>query len=103
MIDHSGSLTDSAVQRRHAARRKMFEPVTLGFGGGEARAHLLDLSCSGALAHCEMPPLAGHYILVKAPGLEASGRVMWVKDKRFGIQFSRPLTQAAMDALIAGA
>ncbi|HKT75158.1 MAG TPA: PilZ domain-containing protein [Sphingobium sp.] len=102
MTDQCGSMTASVTQRRHAARRKMFEPVTLGFGGSELRAHFLDLSCSGALAHCETPPPSGSYVSVGALGLETSGRVMWAKGKRFGIQFSQPLSQAETDALIAG-
>lgn len=100
MIDPNVSLADSAEQRRHAARRKTFEPVALSFGGIEARAHLLDLSCSGALAHCEKPPAAGSYVSVRAPGFLSSGRVMWAKGKRFGIQFSQPLDQLDVDALI---
>lgn len=103
MTDQSGSMAANMMQRRHAARRKMFEPVTLSFRGTEVRAHFLDLSCSGALVHCETPPAPGHYVNVGAPGLATSGRVMWAKGKRFGIQFSQPLTQAQTDALIAGA
>lgn len=103
MTERHGSMAAHGTQRRHATRRKMFEPVTLGFGGAEVRAHFLDLSCSGALAHCETPPAPGNYVNVGAPGFEMSGRVMWARGKRFGIQFSQPLTQAQTDALIAGA
>ena len=103
MIDHGGSLTDGAGQRRHAVRRKMFEPVALHYGGITARAHFLDLSCSGALAHSETPPLAGSYVAVEATGLERTGRVMWARGKRFGIQFSQPLSDADVEALVGGA
>lgn len=100
MIDHSGSSSTSVTQRRHAIRRKMFEPVALTWGDVEVRAHFLDLSISGALAHSETPPVVGRYISIEALGLRASGRVMWVKAKRFGIQFSEPLAQEDMDLLI---
>jgi PilZ domain len=103
MTHHSGIPTDSAEQRRHTPRHKMFEPVTMCVRGMETRAHFLDLSLSGALAHCEAPPAANSYVSVKALGLGTSGRVIWVKGKRFGIQFSQPLTQAELDALILGA
>lgn len=102
MPEQRGSMAANVTQRRHAARRKMFEPVTLCFGGTQLRAHFLDLSCSGALAHCETPPATGYYVNVGARGLETSGRVMWVKGKRFGIQFSQPLTQRDTDTLILG-
>ncbi|KKW92353.1 MULTISPECIES: PilZ domain-containing protein [Sphingobium] len=94
--------TAAAGQRRHDPRHKMFEPVALHFGGMAARAHFLDLSCSGALAHCETPPAAGTFLTVEGQGQEASGRVIWANGKRFGIQFSQPLTQSAMTAWIEG-
>ena len=103
MIDQSRTPAANAEQRRHTARHKMFGPVTLRFGRDEARGHFLDLSSSGALAHCETPPAVGAYISVSALGMEASGRVMWVRDKRFGIQFSQPLTDEAIERLIRGA
>lgn len=96
-------LTDGMGQRRHDPRHKMFGPVALRFGGTAMRAHFLDLSCSGALAHSEAPPAAGTLLTVEALGQEAAGRVMWRKGKRFGIQFNRPLTQAMMTVWIEGA
>ncbi|AJR22682.1 MULTISPECIES: PilZ domain-containing protein [Sphingobium] len=95
-------LTGAAGQRRLDPRHKMFGPVALRFGGTAARAHFLDLSSSGALAHCETPPTTGTYLMVEALGVQASGRVMWAEGKRFGIRFSEPLTRHAMDVLIEG-
>ncbi|ANI78299.1 PilZ domain-containing protein [Sphingobium sp. EP60837] len=103
MIDQSRSPAANAEQRRHTARHKMFGPVTLRVGSAEMRGHFLDLSSSGALAHCETPPVAGAYIFVSALGMEASGRVMWARGKRFGIQFSQPLSEEAVEKLISGA
>ena len=100
MSDHSGSMTDSATQRRHAARHKMFEPVALRTNGLEMRAHFLDLSFSGARAHADAPPRIGSLVTIEALGLTMTGRVMWVKGKRFGVQFSRSLNQSDIDALI---
>ena len=102
MIDQGGFLRGSAEQRRHTTRHKMFEPVTLRIGKAKMRGHFLDLSCSGALAHCETPPMTGAYVAVEALGLQTSGRVMWVRGKRFGIQFSQPLDNEAMTVLIRG-
>ena len=102
MIDHSRTPASSVEQRRHTARHKMFGPVTLRVGSAEMRGHFLDLSSSGALAHCETPPAAGAYITVAASGTESSGRVMWAQGKRFGIQFSQPLSDEEMERLIRG-
>lgn len=90
------------TQRRHDPRHKMFGPVMLRFGGEVARAHFLDLSCSGALAHSETPPAAGIFLIVEASGQAASGRVMWARGKRFGIHFSQPISQATMTVWIEG-
>lgn len=94
------SQISGATQRRHAPRHKMFEPIALNQSGVEKRAHVLDLSTSGALVHCEAPPIEGSYVIIHALGLEASARVRWAKGKRFGIEFSQPLTPAVMETLI---
>ncbi len=95
-------LTSNAEQRRHGVRHKMFGPVNLRVANVQMRGHFLDLSTSGALAHCETPQTAGSYIEVKAFGIETSGRVVWARGKRFGIQFSQPMTDEAIDIVIRG-
>lgn len=97
-----GDLTGGASQRRHDLRHKMFGPVALRTSDTAFRAHFLDLSCSGALAHSETPPAYGSFLAIEALGLEASGRVIWTNGKRFGIQFSTPLTPAMMQKWIEG-
>ena len=102
MTNQSPFPAGNAEQRRHSARHKMFGPVTLCVGDAEMRGHFLDLSTSGALAHCETPPTDGSYVEVKAFGVETSGRVVWARGKRFGIQFSQPMTDEAVDIVIRG-
>lgn len=102
MTDRSISLADRSAQRRRITRYKMFGPVSLNYRGDTLRAHFLDLSTGGALAHSETPPIQGSYVSVEASGLKSSGRVMWVSGKRFGIQFSEPMSDVAMQALIQG-
>lgn len=101
MTDHGDLPCKSAGQRRHAVRHKMFEPVAVTCGGGlPVRAHFLDLSCSGALVHSETPPVANRYVSIEVMGLRMSGKVMWVRGKRFGIQFSEALPPSEVDALV---
>ena len=100
MTEGCSSQFTGAVQRRHAQRHKMFEPIALNQSGVETRAHVLDLSSSGALVHCEAPPIEGSYVVIHALGLEASAKVRWARGKRFGIEFSQPLTPAIMEMLI---
>lgn len=100
MADHSISLSSGPGQRRRITRYKMFGPVSLHVQGNTIRAHFLDLSTGGALAHSETPPSLGTYLEIQASGLAASGRVMWANGKRFGIRFNEPLSEAVMQMVI---
>lgn len=102
MTDHSVSQSDGAAQRRRTARHKLFEPIALSVRGQAIRAHLLDLSSTGALAHSETPPPLNAFVTINASGVTAMGRVMWISSKRFGVQFSEPLSETMMNALIEG-
>ena len=87
---------------RRATRLKLFEPVLLRVQGEEVRAHLLDLSMTGALAHCDSPPRIGERVLIEANALGVAGRVMWVRAKRFGVHFDLPLPQITVDRVVRG-
>lgn len=87
---------------RRATRLKLFEPVLLRTHGESARAHLLDLSATGALAHCDSPPRVGDHVLIEASILGVSGRVMWVQSKRFGVHFDLPLPPFTVDRVVRG-
>jgi hypothetical protein len=100
LTGQSGASDDRVEQRRSAARHKLFEPVTMEVHGMPFRAHLLDLSCSGALAHAEMPPLPGGRLVTMLSGFAMRGRVIWVRGKRFGLRFDHCLSGAMVDRLI---
>lgn len=87
---------------RRATRLKLFEPVLLRIQGHAVRAHLLDLSATGALAHCDSPPCVGDHVLIEASTLGVAARVMWVRAKRFGIHFDLPLPQLTVDRVVRG-
>tara|TARA_R110000868_G_scaffold256565_2_gene513354 strand:- start:144 stop:440 length:297 start_codon:yes stop_codon:yes gene_type:complete len=85
-----------------ATRLKLFEPVLLRVQGLPVRAHLLDLSMTGALAHSDNPPQVGDHVVIEASALSVAGRVMWVRAKRFGIHFDFPLPQPTIDRVVRG-
>ena len=87
---------------RRATRLKLFEPVLLRVQGLPVRAHLLDLSMTGALAHSDNPPQVGDHVVIEASALSVAGRVMWVRAKRFGIHFDFPLPQPTIDRVVRG-
>jgi hypothetical protein len=97
MIDN-----ESLVAARRAVRLKLFEPVVLRVRGVAERAHLLDLSMTGALAHCEHPPFTGDAVRIEGETLAVGGRVMWVLGKRFGVHFDRALTEVTVLRVVEG-
>lgn len=102
MRDHNDFL--ASQQARAAVRHKLFEPVCLRSKSGPVRAHILDLSISGALVHADRPPTVGAQVTVECDTFVALARVMWVRAKRFGIQFDTALSGALIDrALKVGA
>lgn len=95
MGDHGAFL---AVQRQRAAtRHKLFEPIILRLRDGGVRAHMLDLSTTGALLHSTRPPLAGAQVRVESETFVAAARVIWVRAKRFGIRFETALSEISVD------
>lgn len=90
----------SGPSRRMAARHKMFEPVRLHRDGETWRAHLLDLSRTGARLHADLPPHVDQWVEVELFGLLLRGRVIWEKARRFGIRFDQALPDPLLQGLI---
>ncbi|MBH1998709.1 MAG: PilZ domain-containing protein [Sphingomonadaceae bacterium] len=90
-----------AIARR-ATRLKLFEPVLLRLHGMPFRAHLLDLSATGALAHSERTPCVGDHVLIEGESLCVSGRVVWVRARRFGLRFDVPLADMIVQRVVMG-
>lgn len=87
---------------RCATRLKLFEPVLLRLHGMPFRAHLLDLSTTGALAHSERTPCVGDQVFIEGEPLCVSGRVVWVRTQRFGIRFDVPLADMIVQRVVMG-
>lgn len=85
---------------RTAPRLKLFQPTRIEMSDTAARAHLLNLSTGGALLHAQDAPRAGSVIRVDCAGRTMTAEVRWVRDRRFGVQFSLPLTPAEVDAAV---
>ncbi len=99
-------MTDDASKNRRlrtAPRRKIFHPVELRLGGLSRRAHLLDLSPGGALAHCSDPPAAGASIILVIGGVLHTASVVWQDGLRFGMAFRFRLDTAEIDRIVAQA
>lgn len=93
---------ESDVRRlRETPRLKLFEPTELNGPQGRVRAHLLDLSATGALVHAAQPPRPGDHVQVRIAGALRYSRVMWVDDRKFGVAFRLPLASADIDTVLA--
>lgn len=101
----AGSSTAGTADKqllRARPRRKIFYPTQMRIGLWNARVHLLDLSASGALVHCATPIAMGTLIRIECAGMARSARVVWSEGERFGVQFFAPLSDAQVDAALAG-
>lgn len=95
-----GAFTALGMRPRGAARHKLFEPLAVRHAGARVRAHMLDLSTTGALLHADHPPRVGAVILIDCPGLTASAHIIWVRAKRFGIRFDMPLSDRVLRSML---
>jgi hypothetical protein len=74
----------------------LFEPVLLRHGGLSVRAHMLDLSTTGALLHAERPPPSGAHVSVEGERLFIGAMVVWTRAKRFGLRFDLPIADSVL-------
>ncbi|MFC3440396.1 PilZ domain-containing protein [Sphingobium rhizovicinum] len=97
------SYADGDAASHDAMRRKLFEPVQLRHDGIALRAHMLDLSASGALLHCERrAPRPGSGIIIQTDGMRVAAHVVWVDGKKFDVHFDAPLDAATIRGLTDG-
>jgi PilZ domain len=85
---------------RAATRHKIFEPVAVIIDELETRAHLLNISTTGALVHSVQPPKPGSAIHLEMNGRRYQASVVWSKGARFGITFGNQLSAPVVEAIL---
>jgi hypothetical protein len=85
---------------RAARRHKLFEPVELLLDRSCSRAHLLNISATGALVHNDNPPGPGARIRLKLDGAEQEARVIWRDGRRIGVRFEIALTARTLRSVL---
>lgn len=86
---------------RYGQRLKIFLPVTLRWAGVQERAHLLDISPTGARMHAAIAPASREAIEIEWEGVTFPGQCVWSRGNRFGITFSNPITKTQIETLLA--
>ena len=90
----------ASERERVSLRHKIFEPVSVIVGNVETRAHLLNISATGALVHCETAPDAGSAIHVEMNGSVYPAHIVWRDGARFGVTFGSDLSQPVLQAIL---
>jgi hypothetical protein len=99
----SSDKSDDMRSLRAQPRLKVFQPIELHVGAMPLRAHLLDLSASGALVHSVAAPAANTALRLTLGGLVRTARVVWRDGVRFGIAFTVPLCESEVERALAPA
>lgn len=86
---------------RAAVRSKLFRLANLLTAHGAERAHLLDVSETGARLHCATRLAAGDEVAIAAAGVTARGRIVWAEGGRLGLRFHRRLGADELARLLA--
>lgn len=79
---------------RAAQRYKLFQPTEISTGEGYRRAHLLNVSVSGALMYASDCPERGEDLKVRCGSRTLAALVAWRDGRRFGVRFMVPLSEA---------
>lgn len=86
----SGPFVPSA-DRRAAKRTKVFLVGEITPPGATpTRAHVLDISDTGARVHSDQQQTVGGEVTLAVHDFEAAGNVEWVAGQRFGMKFVQP-------------
>lgn len=67
-------------------RQKVVLPARMRAGAGQVDVCIRDVSSRGMLIQAGVPPPRGTYVEIIRPGYSVTGRVVWSKHHKFGIQ-----------------
>jgi len=79
-----------------AIRRKVLLRAQMRAGGAPTEVCIRDISARGLLIQASRPPPRGGYIEIVSAGHAIVGRVVWAKERRFGVSTSDPIDVAAL-------
>jgi hypothetical protein len=86
---------------RVASRFKTFLPCAVEQGGAVVRAHVLNLSATGAMIAIPTAISSRQSISLQFQSVSYKAVVVWARDDRAGLRFSLPLPHSTLQKLIA--
>lgn len=82
-------------------RLKMFQLAGLRVDGTICRAHILDISRSGARVHCMADLARGQRVTLMIEHVQLPGTVLWEDSHRVGLRFHAPLLEEQLRRIAA--
>jgi len=79
---------------RGRRRSRILLAASLEGNGERFKVNLLNLSTTGAQLDAETPPTVGSEMVLCRGELRARGRIVWVNEHRFGMEFDGPIDEA---------
>ena len=79
---------------RRRRRSRVLLAATLEADGESMKASLLNLSTTGAQLDAAVPPAIHTRLKLVRGDLEATGKVVWIVEHRFGVAFDAPIDDA---------
>ncbi len=86
----------SHLFKPRAPRQKVVLPARMRSGAGQMDVCIRDISSRGMLIQAGTPPARGTYVEIIRPGGSVTGRVVWSKQHKFGIQARGTIRIGAM-------
>ena len=86
---------------RVSGRYKTFLPCALEQEGDTLRAHILNLSATGAMIATPQTIRAKQSISLQFQSVSYKAVVVWARDDRAGLRFNLPLSHSTLQKLIA--
>jgi hypothetical protein len=76
----------SMLFKPRETRQKVVLPARMRAGAGQVEVCIRDVSSRGMLIQAGVPPPRGTYVEIMRPGYSVTGRVIWSKHHKFGLQ-----------------
>lgn len=86
----------SILFKPREGRQKVVLPARMRAGAAQVDVCIRDVSSRGMLIQAGVPPPRGTYVEILRPGYSVTGRVVWSKHHKFGIQSRETIRIAAV-------